>query len=107
MEIALHESLLKCFCQVEVIRTKENEANDALLLESAGSSQASGSSDGGGAKFGGLPPWQQEIESIVINNDDVNSLYTEALQESKYDSCEELSVSANIMCRSVCVCVCP
>lgn len=62
-------------------------------MESAGSSQASGSSEGGGAKFGGLPQWQQEIESIVINNDDLNSLYAEALQESKYDSCEDLAVS--------------
>jgi len=65
-------------------------------LESAGPSQASGLSEGGGAKFGGLPPWQQEIESVVTNNDDLNSLYIEALQESKYDSCEELSVSTNI-----------
>ena len=62
-------------------------------MESAGSSQASGSSGGGGAKFGGLSQWQQEIESIAINNDDLNSLYTGALQDSKYDSCEEMSVS--------------
>lgn len=92
------------FFQVEVIQAKQKEADGALLLESAGSSQAGGSSEGGGAKFGGLPEWQQQIESVAINTDDLNALYTEALQESKYDSVEELSVSTSICI--ICPCVC-
>ncbi|XP_065914560.1 ubiquitin conjugation factor E4 A-like [Dysidea avara] len=74
--------------EVETIQAKERE-NDEAALESAEPLQAS---SGGGAKFGGLPPWQQEAESCVISKDDLNSIYVEALKESQYD-CSEISES--------------
>jgi len=74
--------------QIDTIQAKERETDEAAL-ESAEPLQASA---GGGAKFGGLPPWQQEAESCVISKDDLNSIYVAALKESQYDSCE-ISVS--------------
>jgi len=70
--------------QIEAIQAKEREKDEAVL-ESAGPQEASA---GAGAKFGGLPLWQQEAESCVVSKDDLNSIYVAALKESQYADCE-------------------